>query len=1575
MSIQISSSQSSAISGHISSGSYADGYRYAQSIVDSARGSESNPEKSRDLEVLSNWLGNAASINENDGSPKSEFVREATKSAGEQVGKPISDADFQDASDQLARDVLSDIVNGGEIPSADEIIAKDVRAAVDGLGLPAWGWAGTLGDIMPISMGGLGKDFNSIPYEDLQQYLSDLKDTIDASIDGATAAAKAAFNQFNDWWQRAISWIWPRDPLVLDIDGDGIDNVGLSSGVHFDHDADGVLNRSGWIGQDDALLVRDLNSNGKIDTGAELFGDFTRLPNGKLAGNGYTALAALDDNADGLIDANDAAFAELKLWQDRNQDGISQADELTSLSDAGIASLNLANTLKNQRLGNGNTLAREGSFSWANGETGSMAEINVAIDTFDTRFAQDIPLSDAAKSLPAMQGSGNVRELRQAATQSSALQEVLSQFAQTNSRDGQKALLDRLLTKWADTSGMAGSLEERADGKYRIQYDAFGSVTRSANVITSDLSLVAAASPGAGGGSVGSLALGMPLSDLDNRLLTDSYRQLIASWNNKLHVLEAFNGQYFFNLPDQKSQTAGANFGLSVIQGASSGQGGGALAAFSRLSTLRIGFSNGQLQLLDQAYASLKEAAYGALVLQTRLKPYLDQLNLVIDENGVSLDASAMNQALSDKFASYPEAALGDVLDLDRYAGRQLMGTNWSGLATFDQMLESLPRTPAIQALLNEFNVQQLGSGDDSSYAGSTSDIVLAGDGNDVVSKGNGNDRLFGQAGDDQLFGGNGSDLLSGGAGDDVLYGGAGADVYVFGRGYGHDQIVDHEENGRRLDAVRFVGLSPADIALNADFQDNLTFTIKDTGETLRISRYGYWAGTNGVGQFVFEDGTVWSYDDALRSTVAAATEGDDVIQGSSAGDVISGLAGNDTLIGQEGSDLIDGGAGNDVLIGGTGWQYINEGGVWRYERSLAAQTSPNGNDTYAFGRGDGKDTVIDGDYTTGNTDTLRFKVGVTPSDVQVKRIGNDLVLTILGADDQVTLARYFDEQWNGANSPYLIERIAFADGNVWSFDDIQTRLFAGTADNDTIIGSRQGDYLTGQAGNDTLTGRDGDDFLQGGNGDDLLLGGHGQDILDGGAGDDVLRGNAELWSNGSVAYEASSDGDIYRFGYGDGHDTVIDTDWSRTATDRIELKDGIGPDDVRLQRVRVVKSRWQTEENLVLTLRSTGESITVTNHFGESGSDAIEEIVFAGGTVWTADDIRNQVLIGDSGNDVLRGFNGRDDLLQGKAGNDQLMGQSGSDSYLFGLGDGQDEIIESSELDSVDVVILGDGITPADVTVRWTLQGGLAIRLNSGESIVARDQAKPWMGVGAGIEALRFADGTEWDREQLAALATTASDADDVIVGGYGDDVLDGGAGNDHFHDLSYNTWYQNYSGYDTYIFGQGDGHDVIDDVNGRVLFKSGIGQNDVLFTRDGNDLVATLKNGGDTIRMSNWLNNWPGINRFDFFNGASLSKSDIYRLLDAGSNWQVLYGSPQDDLLVGSELNSEIHGREGNDTLQGGQGVTTYRVKTAMTLWMVALTATGCAVAQAAIPILSAVAWILTAFRQHPPQRQMMS
>lgn len=518
-------------------------------------------------------------------------------------------------------------------------------------------------------------------------------------------------DRINRMFMSGKSWAVPRDPLILDLDGDGVETLGLGAGVYFDHDGDGVLSTSGWVGKDDALLVRDIDGNEKIEGGKELFGDFTRLSGDQLAENGYTALAALDSNSDGLIDASDASFGELKLWQDLNQDGISQAEELRSLSGAGIASLNLSSALKNQRLSSGNTLAREGGFSWSNGDTGAMAEINFAIDTFDTRFAHEIDVPASMKTLPAMQGSGNVRELRQAATQSSALQAVLNQFSTATSRDEQKALLDRLLTKWADTSGMAGSLEDRADGKYRIRYEAFGSESRSNNVVTAGLELAASTSSGSGGGTGGSsVAINIPLSDLDNPLLTDRYRQLIASWSNKLHVLEAFNGQYFFNLPVQKSQTSSANFGLSVIKESTSGSGGSrALESYQRLSTLRIQFSQQQLDFLNEAYAGLKEATYGALVLQTRLKPYLDQLYFIVNEAGISLDASAMSQMLADKFSSSPEIALGDLLDLDRYASRQLLRSNWDGMATFDQMLDGLPRTAGIQALLDEFKVKQLG--------------------------------------------------------------------------------------------------------------------------------------------------------------------------------------------------------------------------------------------------------------------------------------------------------------------------------------------------------------------------------------------------------------------------------------------------------------------------------------------------------------------------------------------------------------------------------------------------------------------------------------------------------------------------------------------------------------------------------------------------------------------------------------------------------------------------------------------------------------------------------------------------
>ena len=74
-------------------------------------------------------------------------------------------------------------------------------------------------------------------------------------------------------------------PLVVDLDGDGVETKEENSQIYFDHDGNGFAESSGWVGQDDGLLVRDINGNGQIDDGTELFGNNSVLSNGQSAAN------------------------------------------------------------------------------------------------------------------------------------------------------------------------------------------------------------------------------------------------------------------------------------------------------------------------------------------------------------------------------------------------------------------------------------------------------------------------------------------------------------------------------------------------------------------------------------------------------------------------------------------------------------------------------------------------------------------------------------------------------------------------------------------------------------------------------------------------------------------------------------------------------------------------------------------------------------------------------------------------------------------------------------------------------------------------------------------------------------------------------------------------------------------------------------------------------------------------------------------------------------------------------------------------------------------------------------------
>ena len=127
-------------------------------------------------------------------------------------------------------------------------------------------------------------------------------------------------------------------PLVIDLDGNGIRTISRADATgSFDLFGNGTAIKSGWVSGGDGLLAVDKNGNGKIDDINELFG-------GNAKGAGFASLAAFDSNHDGLVNSLDAQFGQLMVWRDANGNHQTDAGEMVSLAQAGVASLTVAYT-------------------------------------------------------------------------------------------------------------------------------------------------------------------------------------------------------------------------------------------------------------------------------------------------------------------------------------------------------------------------------------------------------------------------------------------------------------------------------------------------------------------------------------------------------------------------------------------------------------------------------------------------------------------------------------------------------------------------------------------------------------------------------------------------------------------------------------------------------------------------------------------------------------------------------------------------------------------------------------------------------------------------------------------------------------------------------------------------------------------------------------------------------------------------------------------------------------------------------------------------------------------------------
>ncbi|MBI5121273.1 MAG: hypothetical protein HZA67_09720 [Rhodospirillales bacterium] len=235
-------------------------------------------------------------------------------------------------------------------------------------------------------------------------------------------------------------------PVILDLDGDGVETTGLA--VQFDHDGNGFAEQSAWVSADDGLLVLDIDGSGTIDDGSELFGNNTALADGTLAANGFAALAQYDDNEDGVISSGDSVWNSLRVWKDGDQDGVTDAGELLTMSQAGASVLSLSYATSSHTDANGNQHRQVGSYTRTGGTTAAATDVWFKVNPIQSVATEPVTVPPELAALPEMEGSGNVRRLQEAMTLDATLAGLVTQFVSETQIAARNTLIEQILLRW-----------------------------------------------------------------------------------------------------------------------------------------------------------------------------------------------------------------------------------------------------------------------------------------------------------------------------------------------------------------------------------------------------------------------------------------------------------------------------------------------------------------------------------------------------------------------------------------------------------------------------------------------------------------------------------------------------------------------------------------------------------------------------------------------------------------------------------------------------------------------------------------------------------------------------------------------------------------------------------------------------------------------------------------------------------------------------------------------------------------------------------------------------------------------
>lgn len=1112
-------------------------------------------------------------------------------------------------------------------------------------------------------------------------------------------------------------------PLVLDLDGDGVELTSLGSNpVYWDIDQDGFAEASGWVAADDGLLAIDLNSDGMINDNGELFGTETT--------DGFSVLAQLDTNSDNKIDVNDTQFGDLRVWQDTNQDGISQSSELSTLSALNIESINL-NATTVDYFSFGNHVTHESSFTFTNQTTHDVIDVWFNYDETNTRYNLDYDLDVRTLFLPTLRGYGELADLHIAMSNDETLLDMVKDLTDTSFAN----LFDDLGTTTSDV----------IDIMYRWA-GVDGNATDGRGIYLSD---------------------GRTL-DFQDKFFGDVFvqRQSTNPRNEAAFDLtQNFNGISSRLMSLLLLQTSGADLFTGTP----------AYDLETDSITGITGLNQTNLAVLEsEANSASDPEAYWTQVMTLIKSVYGDLTGLSTS------DYDALDDAIQNTTTSDTATSISTLVDDSSSVIEDMSNVSSTGTSSG----ETINGT-------NDIDVIYAKGGNDTIYGFDGIDILYGEDGNDVLDGGAGGDTLYGGDGDDEYIYQSGYDVVvdTGGVDDQITMASTFNPANISYERYFNDlnifnnsdlliTVFDHFDttSNKKIERINF----DYDSSVQQEF--NLSYLIRGSefADQITNSNHGVTSGVDtiyagdgddnisgldgndllygeggnddlygghdsdtlygGTGNDTLSgaqdgdtlyggDGNDTLYAESLSFHDDTNTEflyggnGDDLIYGADGVDTIHGDADNDTIYGYGGNDLLYGGTGNDTIYSGNGFDQLFGGDG--NDTLIGNAVSYVGGTTNIYDGGLGDDVITIENSSVGSTHSLAAVVKDSGGDdtltidiptasgltLGIEQSGDDMLIFadrhLITIEDQfATQGVYAMDEINLKNNVgggyTTIDMTTWTSVSGMTFNGTSSGEFQnGTGYSDTLNGYGGNDTLSGWNGNDTIYGGDGNDTLRGGNQNDMLYGEAGSDTLEGGYGDDILDGGT-----GSDDFFTGYGQDTVVINYGDGNDEIFaSVDSASSITVKLQSIDQnnisyeyFGGTNITLlygdSSSQVIINGLKSGANYVLefddasTFDLTAETNFIDGNNNDNTINGTSKIDF----IYTKDGF--DTVYAGAGNDSIRATgNG---VFYGEAGNDFISVSGSRNSYLNG-GSGTD-VITSSNGDDVFDHVLADNVGEADI-------------------------------------------------------------------------------------------------------------------------------------------------------------------------------------------------------------------------------------------------------------------------------------